>query len=135
MNINKCKIFKIPNIIEKKGKLNFLEMEKHVPFNIKRIFYISDVPLFTSRGDHAHRINHQLIICVKGSVEVTVNDGKRNKIYNLKKSNQALYIPPMIWSKQIYNDHETICLVLASENYDKKDYISKYEAFLNMSRN
>ena len=130
MNINKCKIIEFPNLVEGRENLNYLVIRQNIPFEIKRIFYISNVPLSTCRGDHAHIINHQLIICIKGSLEVIVDDGRRKEIYNLNNSYQALYIPPMIWSKQTYNESDTICLVLASEKYEINDYIEKYEEYL-----
>jgi len=133
MNIEKCKIIEIPNVTESRGKLNFLEIEQHVPFEIKRIFYITDVPVNIFRGEHAHIINHQLIICIKGSIDIMVDDGKNSKTYILNNSNQGLYIPPMIWSRQSYNNQDTISLVLASEKYEKIDYLRSYENFRNMS--
>ena len=133
MSIKKCKLLKIPKIIEERGTLSFIELVEHVPFDIKRIFYIFNVPYNINRGEHAHIINHQLIICIKGEIDVYVDDGQDNYKYKLNDTDSALYIPPMIWSKQTYNSLESVCLVLASEKYEKSDYIYDYKDFLSKS--
>lgn len=128
-----CKLIELPKISDARGNLSFIEGNKHIPFDIKRAFYLYDVPTAESRGAHAHRALHQFLVCLSGSFDVQVNDGKEAKIFHLNRPWIGLHIPPMIWAAEINFDSHSVCLVLASALYDEKDYIRDYNEFLKLT--
>jgi dTDP-4-dehydrorhamnose 3,5-epimerase-like enzyme len=130
MGINDCKLIELPKISDARGNLSFAEENKHIPFDIKRIFYIYDVPLDVSRGGHAHKTLHQFLICFSGSFDVSLNDGVEEKNIHLNKPWHGLYIPPMVWAIEKNFEAGTVCLVLASDFYDEEDYFRNYTDFL-----
>jgi hypothetical protein len=130
MGLEKCKLIDLPKITDPRGDLSFIEGNRHVPFEIKRIFYLYDVPTGESRGAHAHKTLEQFLICLSGSFNVYVDDGKNKKTYHLNRPWQGLYIPPMIWSWEGDFDPGTVCLVLASSLYNRDDYYYDYDLFL-----
>ncbi|QBP73989.1 WxcM-like domain-containing protein [Herbaspirillum huttiense] len=132
--INDCKVFALPKITDPRGNLTFLEGSKHLPFDIKRVFYLYDVPTEESRGAHAHRQLHQFLICLSGSFDVAVDDGEFQATVHLNRPWKGLHIPPMIWAAEINFDPGSICLVLASDTYDEGDYIRNYDEFLSLSK-
>jgi dTDP-4-dehydrorhamnose 3,5-epimerase-like enzyme len=122
-------IIEIPNIDDRRGKLCFLENNLSIPFRIKRIYYIFDVPSETNRGGHAHKNLCQLFIPLSGSFSITLKWGKQSKEYQLNNPKKGLYIGPMVW-RELYNfSSGAVCLVLASEKYSEKDYIRNYKVF------
>lgn len=125
----KCKIIDLPKISDARGNLTFIEGYKHIPFEIKRVYYIYDVPGGESRGGHAHRRLQQFIVAASGSFDVIVDDGLKRKRFNLNRAYYGLYIPPMIWRELNNFSSGAVCLVLASEFYDESDYIRNYEEF------
>lgn len=127
--IDDCKIIELPKIKDPRGNLTFLESSNHIPFEIKRIFYVYDVPTGESRGSHAHYKLKQFIICLSGSFDVFLDDGKRKKTVHLNRPWQGLFIPPMIWSSEGNFDQGSVCLVLVSELYDPASYIRDYDLF------
>ena len=112
------------------GNLTFIEGGNHIPFKFKRVFYVYDVPTGTERGAHAHRTLEQFIICLGGSFEVTLDDGREQKSIRLNRPWQGLYLPPMIWAAEVNFDPGSVYIVLASDDYDESDYIRDYAAFL-----
>ena len=125
------KLINLPKILDKRGNLSFVESETQIPFKIKRVFYIYDVPIGESRGAHSHIKCHQFLIALSGSFYVEIDDGKnKNKIY-LNKPNIGLHIPPGIWASEVNFSKGSVCLVLASHNYDENDYIRDYKTFIN----
>ena len=112
------------------GKLTVIEGMARIPFNIKRVFYQHKIPDGQTRGSHAHKKLHQLLICIGGSFDVVVNDGISEKIIHLHDSIAALHIPPMIWASEINFAPNTVCLVLASDLYDESDYFRSYPEFV-----
>lgn len=129
MSILQCKLIKLPKIQDSRGNLTFIESKKHIPFEIKRVYYLYDVPGGEARGGHAHRKLQQFIIAANGSFDVVVDDGVRKKKFHLSRSYYGLYIPKMIWRELKNFSSGSVCLVLASDFYDERDYIRDYKDF------
>ncbi|MDR2582958.1 MAG: FdtA/QdtA family cupin domain-containing protein [Fibromonadaceae bacterium] len=121
----------IPVVHDKRGNLSVVEGKQTIPFNIKRIYYLYDVPGGTKRGGHAHRKLEQLIIAASGSFTVVLHNGKKKERYTLNRPNIGLYIPKMIWREIENFSSGAVCLVLASEHYDESDYIRNFKEFKN----
>lgn len=134
MSISDCKIIELPKIHDPRGNLTFIETEQHVPFEIKRVYYLYDVPGGATRAGHAHKQLHQLIIAMSGSFDITLDDGNKKQTYHLNRSYFGLYICPMIWRDIDNFSSGSVCMALASEHYDEADYYRDYEAFLNEIR-
>lgn len=117
-------------MLDPRGNLTFIEQNKHIPFHIKRIFYIYDVPAGESRGAHAHHNLQQFIICVSGGFNVELDNGFNKKTVHLNRPWQGLYVPPLVWSAATNFDPGSVCVVLVSELYDEDDYIRDYKKFL-----
>lgn len=128
--INDCKIIQLNKFSDRRGSLSVIENFSQVPFQIKRIFYLYDIPGQESRGSHSHLICHQFLISATGSFYVHVDDGVKQKQIYLNKPNIGLYIPPGIWASEVNFSSGSICLVLASHFYDENDYIRDYETFI-----
>jgi dTDP-4-dehydrorhamnose 3,5-epimerase-like enzyme len=131
---SRCKIIQLPKISDPRGNLTFIEENRHVPFEIKRVYYLYDVPGGETRAGHAHKKLQQFMIAVSGSFDVIVNDGFEKKRYHLNRSYCGLYIPPMMWREIVNFSSASVCLVLASELYDEKDYIRNFATFRAMAR-
>ena len=130
--INDCQMLSLPKMNDPRGNLTFIEGAIHIPFNIKRIFYLYDVPTGESRGAHAHHTLHQFLICLSGSFDVAVDDGKSHTVIHLNRPWKGLHLPPMIWAAEINFDPGTVCLVLASDLYNAEDYIRDYRSYLHL---
>jgi dTDP-4-dehydrorhamnose 3,5-epimerase-like enzyme len=130
MRVDDCKIIKIPKIFNVRGNLSFIEANKHIPFEIKRIYYLYDIPAESVRGGHAHKNLHQLMIAVSGSFDITLDDGVKKKTISLTRSYEGLYISPMIWRDLNNFSSGCICLVLASDYFDESDYYRDYKEFI-----
>jgi len=130
--INDCKLINLPKFTDFRGNLSFVESNNHINFDIKRIFYIYDIPTAESRGAHAHKELKQFLICLAGSFDVDVDDGFNKQKIHLNRPWKGLYIPPMIWAAETNFDPGSICLVLASLNYIESDYIRSYDEFLRL---
>ena len=130
MLLDKCEIIDLPMIHDARGNLSFIENGKHIPFDIKRIYYLYDVPGGAERGAHAHKDLHQLIIAISGSFDVVLDDGAAKKRFHLSRSYYGLYVCPMIWRVLDNFSSGSACLVLASNFYDDDDYYRDYEEFL-----
>lgn len=133
-SINDCKVVTLPKINDPRGNLTFIEGESHIPFEIKRVFYLYDIPTEEARGAHAHYNLDQFLICLSGSFDVTVDDGEFQASIHLNRPWKGLYIPPMIWAAEINFDPGSICLVLTSDFYNEDDYIRDYSKFLSLSK-
>jgi oxalate decarboxylase/phosphoglucose isomerase-like protein (cupin superfamily) len=126
-----CLIVNVPKIVSRSGNISVLENDDSVvPFNVKRIFYLYDIPGGESRGAHAHKECHQFLLAASGSFEVHLDDGKENRIVKLNRADVGLHIPPGIWASEINFSSGAICLVFASEHYEELDYIRDYKDFL-----
>jgi hypothetical protein len=129
-NLDSCKIVDLPKISDPRGNLTFIEGENHIPFDIKRAYYLYDVPGGAERGGHAHKDLHQLIIAISGAFDIVLDDGHEKKRYHLNRSYFGLYVCPMIWREMDNFSSGAVCLVLASNNYDEADYYRNYDEFL-----
>ena len=129
-NIKDCKIIELPKIAEPRGNLSFVEGERHIPFDIKRVYYLYDVPGGAERGGHAHKDLHQLIIAMSGSFDITLDDGREKKTFHLARSYYGLYVCPMIWREMDNFSSGAVCLCLASNFYDESDYYRDYHDFI-----
>jgi len=128
--VSDSKIVILPKIKSRAGNITPIHNNIEVPFAIKRVFYLYDIPGGESRGAHAHKLCHQFLIAASGSFEVTLNDGFTEMKFQLNRPYQGLHIPPMIWASEINFSSGSICLVLASELYDENDYIRDYAQFI-----
>lgn len=134
MNLSKCKIIDLPKVTDARGNLTFVEENKHIPFQIKRVYYLYDVPAGEARGGHAHKRLQQLIISANGSFDVVLDDGSKRKRFHLNRAYYGLYLPSMIWRELDNFSSGSVCLVLASELYEEDDYIRDYETFRKLVR-
>ncbi|OWK38562.1 sugar 3,4-ketoisomerase [Fimbriiglobus ruber] len=130
MTENECQIIQLPRIADPRGSLTFVEGDRHVPFPIRRVYYLYDVPGGADRGGHAHKDLRQFIVAMSGSFDVVVDDGRRRQRYHLNRSYYGLYLPTMIWRELDNFSSGSVCLVLASAPYDESDYYRRYEDFL-----
>lgn len=128
-NLDDCRVVDLPKITDPRGNLTFVEGNQHVPFAIKRVFYLYDVPTGADRGAHAHRQQHQFLICLSGSFDVMLDDGSSQDNVHLNRPWKGLHIPPMIWAAELNFDPGTVCLVLASDLFHEPDYIRDYAEF------
>jgi len=128
--INNCKIIELPKIPDPRGNLSFIEGGRHIPFDIKRVFYLYDVPGGSDRGSHAHKHLHQFVVAMSGSFDVVLNDGKEKKRFHLNRSYYGLYVCPMMWQDLDNFSSGAVCMVLASDRYDEADYIRDYNQFI-----
>lgn len=129
MSLQHCKIIDLPKIEDPRGNLTFIEGGQHVPFEIKRVYYLYDVPGGSSRGGHAHKELHQLLIAMSGSFDILLDDGESQVKYHMDRSYYGLYIPPMLWREIDNFSSGSVCMVLASAHYDEADYYRDYEVF------
>jgi hypothetical protein len=130
MSLENCHLVNFPKITDPRGNLTFIEGAKHVPFSIRRVYYLYDVPGGAERGGHAHKEMHQLIIAMSGSFDVILDDGSEKKRFHLNRSYYGLYVCPMIWRELDNFSSGSVCLVLASNLYDEGDYYRNYDAYL-----
>ena len=131
--IENCKMIDLQLIrSERKGAIIPVYNGIHVPFNIRRVYYLYDIPAGANRGEHAHKNLQQLIVAVSGSFNVTLDDGKNKKVFPLNQPSRGLYVPPMMWRSLENFSGGAVCLVLASLQYDENDYIRNYKDFLNV---
>lgn len=134
MSIQTCRMIDLPKISNPKGNLTFIETGTHVPFEIKRVYYLYDVPGGAERGGHGHRELQQLIIAMSGSFDVILDDGRDRKRYHLNRSYYGLYVCPMMWREIDNFSSGSVCMVLASTLYDEADYYRDYDVFLQKAK-
>jgi hypothetical protein len=130
MSLEKCRVVELPKITDPRGNLTFIEGGRHVPFDIRRVYYLYDVPGGAERGGHAHKALHQLIVAMSGSFDVVLDDGCGKKLFHLNRSYYGLYVCPMIWRELNNFSSGSVCMVLASNFFDEDDYYRDYNQFL-----
>ncbi len=130
MTTQNSRIIDLPKIPDARGNLSFIESGKHVPFEIRRVFYLYDVPGGESRAGHALRSCHQFIVAIAGSFDVLLDDGTHEVRHQLNRSYYGLHVPPRVWRVLDNFSSGAVCLVLASETYDASGYFREYEDFL-----
>jgi hypothetical protein len=124
-----CSVIELPKNHDPEGNLTPVYSGEHVPFDIKRVFYLYDIPGGESRGAHAHKECHQFLVAASGAFEVVLDDGVNKRTVTLNRPFYGLHIPPGIWAAEQGFSSGSVCLVLASEKYDESDYIRSYEEF------
>jgi dTDP-4-dehydrorhamnose 3,5-epimerase-like enzyme len=129
MNIDDCKVINLPKYSDPRGNLSVIEGGSHIPFDIKRVYYLYDIPGGSSRAGHGHKELQQLIIAMSGSFDVIVDDGNKRKKFHLNRSYYGLYIPKGMWREVENFSSGGVCLILASTLYDPSDYFYNYDEF------
>jgi len=125
----KPNLIHLPKIEDDRGNLSFIEQHNHIPFEIKRTYWIYDVPGGQVRGGHAYKTLHEFIVALSGSFDVILDDGKTNKRWHMNRSYYGLYVPSMIWRSMENFSTNASCMILASGDYDPDDYIRDYCEF------
>ncbi len=128
------RLYRLPHFQDFRGLLTVAEAGEQIPFEVRRLFLVSGVSSTEIRGEHAHLVLQQMLICVHGSCEVIADDGTNRESFALADPSLALLLPPMVWGVQHCFSADAVLLVLASEKYDPADYIRKYEEFLQRVR-
>lgn len=129
-NLEQCEILELPKIADPRGNLTFVEGGNHIPFDIKRVFYLYDVPGGEMRAGHSNIHSEQFIIAMSGSFDVVVDDGIEKKTFSLNRAHYGLYLPTNVWREIDNFSSGAVCLVLTSTTYTPDDYIREYDAFL-----
>jgi hypothetical protein len=134
MSLDSCRLIPLPRVTDPRGNLTFVEGGRHVPFDIRRVYYLYDVPGGAERGGHCHKALEQVLIAMSGSFDVILDDGTRRQRFHLNRSYYGLYIAPMVWRELDNFSSGSVCLALASAPYDEADYYRDYESFLRAPR-
>jgi len=132
--LSNCRIINLPKISDNRGDLTVVESHKNIPFDIKRVYYLYNIPSHTDRGAHGHKKLQQLMIPISGSFDIHLDDGIAQKTFHLDKPYQGLYIPPMLWRVLTNFSSDAVCMVLASDYYAEQDYYRDYQHFLSEIR-
>lgn len=130
--IEDVKIIELPKFTDPRGNLSFVEQLNHIPFEIKRTYWIYDVPGGENRGGHAFKQNQEFIVALSGAFDVVVDDGKEKKVFNMNRSYYGLYIPSGLWREMTNFSTNSLALEFGSIHYDRIDYIEDYDLFLKM---
>lgn len=134
MTLERCRMINLPKIADPRGNLTFVEGKRHIPFDVKRVFYLYDVPGGETRAGHALRTCVQFIVAISGSFDVVVDDGSSKERFHLNRSYYGLYVPPLTWRELDNFSSGSVCLVLASEPYDEAGYFRDYDKFVAEAR-
>lgn len=129
-----CKIIDLPKVSDPRGNLTFIEGGRQIPFDIKRVYYLYDVPGGAERGAHGHRSLQQFIVAMSGSFDVILDDGSDTKTIHMNRSYYGLYVAPMMWRDITNVSSGAVLMVLASEYYDESDYFRDYDQFIEAAR-
>ncbi|NLA47905.1 MAG: WxcM-like domain-containing protein [Bacteroidales bacterium] len=129
-DIYNCSVIELSKIHNPAGNITIIQNGDFLPFDVRRVFYIYDIPSGSDRGGHAHKDLHQLLVAASGSFDVILDDGFKKKIVNLNRPNYGLHIVPGVWGEIVNFSSGAICLVLASQKYSEQEYIRTYEDFL-----
>lgn len=128
--LDKVRIIEFPKVCDPRGNLSFVEGARHIPFSIKRVFYIYDVPGGETRGGHAHRECSIVLMALAGAFDVRLTDGTDERVYRLDRANRGLLIPPGVWDTMHEFTSGAVALALASHQYEEEDYIRDYDEYL-----
>ena len=134
MTIDDVKIIELPKFTDPRGNLSFVEQLNHIPFEIKRTYWIYDVPGGENRGGHAFKENQEFIVALSGAFDVIVDDGKNKKKFTLNRSYYGLYVPVGIWREVENFSTNSLALEFGSIHYDRSDYIRDYAEYLKMKK-
>ena len=129
MNLSKVKLINLPKITDPRGNLSFFESNNQIPFSIKRVYWIYDVPGGVARGSHAFKDTNEFIVALSGSFDVVLNDGQKEVKYSLSRSYYGIYIPKMLWRRLENFSTNSLALVAADSEYNDNQYIRDFEKF------
>jgi oxalate decarboxylase/phosphoglucose isomerase-like protein (cupin superfamily) len=132
MDIELGRIIELPKVIDERGNLSFLEANEHIPFDIKRSYWIYDVPGGEVRGGHSYKVNQEFIIALSGSFDVILDNGRQKKTYTLNRSYYGLYIPSNTWRSMENFSTNSLAFVVASSDYNENDYERDYQVYLSL---
>ena len=132
--IEDVRIIELPKFLDARGNLSFAEQNNHIPFEIKRTYWIYDVPGGEDRGGHAFKENQEMVIALSGSFDVVVDDGVSRKTFSLNRSYYGLYIPQGVWRTMENFSTNSLALEFGSMHYDPSDYIRDYDEFLKLKK-
>lgn len=132
MSIEDVKIVELPKFADPRGNLSFVEQLNHIPFEIKRTYWIYDVPGGENRGGHAFRQNEEFIVALSGAFDVIVDDGVSKKVFTLNRSYYGLYVPAGLWREMDNFSTNSLALEFGSIHYEENDYIRDYDEYLKM---
>lgn len=135
MTVEDVKIIELPKFLDARGNLSFAEQNSHIPFDIKRTYWIYDVPGGEARGGHAFKENQEVVIALSGAFDVVVDDGERKKTFTLNRSYYGLYIPAKLWRTMENFSTNSFALEFGSTAYSEDDYIRDYSEFIKMKKN
>ena len=133
--MKKPSIINLPKFLDSRGNLSFLEQENHIPFQIKRTYWIYDVPGGESRGGHAYKENEEFIVSLSGSFDVIIDDGTDRNIFTLNRSYYGIYIPKGLWREMDNFSTNSLALIVSSTKFGKDDYIRNYDEYLKWKKN
>lgn len=128
--LEQCQMIELPKITDHRGNLTFIENDRHIPFDIRRVYYLYDVPGGAERAGHAHKALHQFLVAMSGSFDVVIDDGHQRVKYHLNRAYYGLYICPMVWREIDNFSSGSVCMALASDFYDESDYYRDYKDFI-----
>lgn len=134
-SIDDVKRIELPKFLDARGNLSFVEQMNHVPFEIRRTYWLYDVPGGEDRGGHAYKENQEFIVALSGSFNVILDDGIAKKVFTLNRSYYGLYVPKGLWREMENFSTNSLALILSSTDYDANDYIRDYDLFLKMKKN
>lgn len=134
ISTNDCKIIDLPKFLDVRGNLSFVEQNNHIPFEIKRTYWLYDVPGGEARGGHAYISNEEFIVALSGSFDVVVDDGTEKKVFQMNRSYYGLYIPKGMWREINNFSSNSFALEFGSAEYNEDDYIRDYDTFLKLKR-
>lgn len=134
MSIKDVKIIELPKFADPRGNLSFVEQEKHIPFVIRRTYWLYDVPGGECRGGHAYKENQEFIVAMSGSFDVVLDDGTEKKTFTLNRSYYGLYVPKGLWREMENFSTNSLAMILSSTDYDANDYVRDYDEFLTLKR-
>lgn len=129
MNVKDCLVVNLQKIGDRRGNLSIIEEQKQIPFDIKRVYYIYDVPGGERRGGHAYKENQEFIVALSGSFDVKLNDGKEERVFSLNRSYYGLYVPNGLWREMENFSTNSLALILSSTEFDDDDYIMKFDEY------
>lgn len=132
--MDKPEIIQLPKFLDARGNLSFVQQMDHIPFEIRRTYWLYDVPGGECRGGHAYKENQEFIVAMSGSFDVVLDDGTEKKTFTLNRSYYGLYVPKGLWREMDNFSTNSLALVLSSTDYDSNDYVRDYDVFLKMKK-
>ena len=130
MALADCRLIDLPKVNDARGNLTFIEGERHLPFEIRRVFYLYDVPGGSTRAGHALKSCQQFLVALSGAFDVLLDDGVEKQRFHLNRAHFGLYVAPLVWRELDNFSGNSVCLVLASEAYEPAGYLREYRDFL-----